>query len=525
MDNKKSTSRRKKRPAFEEFPDFGKMPPQAVDFEEAVLGALMLESDAFGRISETLLSGEYFYEPKNQKIFEAIRFLALNNKAIDILTVVEQLKKNEHLDEVGGETEISRLTVNIATTAHIESHASVIAEKYQARRLILASSEIQKDAFDPTTNIEELLGEAEGKIFEITQTKHKRDVMPIGSITGAVLERIEEASKSDSKITGVPSGFYKLDEITSGWQPSDLIIIAARPAMGKTAFTLTMAKNVAEQRHPVAFFSLEMSKVQLVTRLLSNASGLSANKLKSGKLNDEEFSKLHTGIAILDKLPIYIDDTASLSVMEFRTKARKLVAEHDVRLIIIDYLQLMNATGMSFSNREGEVSIISRSLKGLAKELNIPIIALSQLNRNVESRGGGAGDNKLEAKKPQLSDLRESGAIEQDADIVCFIHRPEYYKITEDPNTGRDLKGIAQIIIAKHRNGATDDVDLYFAQNHAMFVNKLDEYERLMAQSQNESSAKILTSRSGKRLRKDNEQDSMYQPLPPMEQGYSDPPF
>lgn len=521
MDNKKSTSKRKKRTAFEEFPDFGKIPPQAVDFEEAVLGALMLESDAFGRISETLLSGEYFYEPKNQKIFEAIRFLAVNNKAIDILTVVEQLKKNEHLDEVGGEGEISRLTANIATTAHIESHAETVAEKYLARKLILVSSEIQKDAFDPTTNIEELLGDAEGKIFDITQTNHKKDVMPIGSITGLVMERIEEASKSDTKITGVPSNFYKLDDITSGWQPSDLIIIAARPAMGKTAFTLTMAKNVAEYGHSVAFFSLEMSNVQLVTRLLSNASGLSANKLKSGKLSKEEFSKLQDGVAILDKLPIYIDDTPSLSVMEFRTKARRLVAEHNVKLIIIDYLQLMNATGMTFSNREGEVSIISRSLKALAKELNIPIIALSQLNRNVESRGGGSGDNRLEAKKPQLSDLRESGAIEQDADIVCFIHRPEYYKITEDPNTGRSLKGIAQIIIAKHRNGATDDVDLYFAQNHAMFVNKLEEYDRLMAQSQNESTAKILSSRSGKRQKQDTE----YQNYPVPEQSYSEPPF
>lgn len=525
MDSKKTTSRRRKKPTFEEFPDFGKIPPQAVDFEEAVLGALMLESDAFGRISETLLSGEYFYEPKNQKIFEAIKTLALNNKAIDILTVVEQLKKSEHLDEVGGEAEISRLTANIATTAHIESHAETVAEKYLARRLILASSEIQKDAFDPTTNIEELLGEAEGKIFDITQTNHKKDVVPIGSITGLVMERIEEASKNDTNITGVQSNFFKLDDITSGWQPSDLIIIAARPAMGKTAFTLTMAKNVAERGDPVGFFSLEMSNVQLVTRLLSNASGLSANKLKSGKLNKDEFAKLHQGVAILDKLPIFIDDTPSLSVMEFRTKARRLVAEHKVKLIIIDYLQLMNATGMAFSNREGEVSIISRSLKGLAKELNIPIIALSQLNRNVEARGSGMGDNKLEAKKPQLSDLRESGAIEQDADIVCFIHRPEYYKITEDPATGRPLKGIAQIIISKHRNGATGEVDLYFAQNHAMFVNTLEHYEHLMAQSQNESNSQILSSKSGKKQKKNAEQEPMYQPLPPMEQGYSEPPF
>ena len=298
--------------------------------------------------------------------------------------------------------------------------------------------------------------------------------------------------------------------------------MAARPAMGKTAFVLTMAKNMAIQGTPVAFFTLEMSNIQLVNRLIINAAELSGDKVKSGKLNSSEFNELSKGIAILEQLPIYIDETPSLSVMELRTKARRLVAEHGVKIIIIDYLQLMNASGMSYSNREGEVSIISRSLKALAKELDVPVIALSQLNRNVESRGGGSTDNKLEAKKPQLSDLRESGAIEQDADMVCFIHRPEYYRIFEDPNTGNDLRGVAQIIVAKHRNGATDDVQLYFAQDYTMFVNTRQEYERLNAKASNEDST-MMPSKTNKRKPK---ADSYAKTEPPQySESFSDTPF
>ena len=292
--------------------------------------------------------------------------------------------------------------------------------------------------------------------------------------------------------------------------------------MGKTAFVLTMAKNMAIQGTPVAFFTLEMSNIQLVNRLIINAAELSGDKVKSGKLNSSEFNELSKGIAILEQLPIYIDETPSLSVMELRTKARRLVAEHGVKIIIIDYLQLMNASGMSYSNREGEVSIISRSLKALAKELDVPVIALSQLNRNVESRGGGSTDNKLEAKKPQLSDLRESGAIEQDADMVCFIHRPEYYRIFEDPNTGNDLRGVAQIIVAKHRNGATDDVQLYFAQDYTMFVNTRQEYERLNAKASNEDST-MMPSKTNKRKPK---ADSYAKTEPPQySESFSDTPF
>ncbi len=495
MEEKKKRSRKPKH-NYDEFPDFGKIPPQALEEEEAVLGALMIESDSFGRISEIIRKPEFFYKVNHRKIFAAIQTLARNNIQIDMITVKNQLQKDKTLEEVGGIYAIASLTEKLATAAHIEYHAQTIAEKYLARQMILISNEIQVDAFDPSKNVEELLQDAEGKIFDISQTNHKKDVMAIGEIIPAALKRIEDASHNEGTTTGTPSGFHRLDKITSGWQSSDLIIMAARPAMGKTAFVLSMAKNMALNNTPVAFFTLEMSNVQLVNRLIVNACELTGDKIKSGKLSDEEFKELTKGTAILEGLPLYIDETPSLSVMELRTKARRLVAEHGVKVIIIDYLQLMNASGMSYSNREGEVSIISRSLKALAKELDIPIIALSQLNRNVESRGGGREENKLEAKKPQLSDLRESGAIEQDADIVCFIHRPEYYRLYEDTD-GSDLRGVAQVIIAKHRNGATEDVDLFFANDYAMFVNTRQEYERLKAKSV--GSTELLGSKRNKK--------------------------
>ena len=514
--------KRKKQPTYDEFRDFGKLPPQALEEEEAVLGALMIESNAFSQISEILRTPDYFYKVTHRKIFQAIRTLAAEGKPIDMLTVKDQLIKDKNLDDVGGMYAIAALTEKVATAAHIEEHAKIIAQKYLARRMILISNEIQTNAFDASKDVDELIQEAEGKIFDISQTNHKKDVVSIAEIIPTAIKRIEEASKNTGFTTGIESGFYKLDELTSGWQRSDLIIMAARPAMGKTAFVLTMAKNMAIQGTPVAFFTLEMSNIQLVNRLIINAAELSGDKVKSGKLNSSEFNELSKGIAILEQLPIYIDETPSLSVMELRTKARRLVAEHGVKIIIIDYLQLMNASGMSYSNREGEVSIISRSLKALAKELDVPVIALSQLNRNVESRGGGSTDNKLEAKKPQLSDLRESGAIEQDADMVCFIHRPEYYRIFEDPNTGNDLRGVAQIIVAKHRNGATDDVQLYFAQDYTMFVNTRQEYERLNAKASNEDST-MMPSKTNKRKSK---ADSYAKTEPPQySESFSDAPF
>jgi len=470
----------KKSKKFEtlQLPDLGKMPPQAIDLEESVLGALMIEPDAISKIVD-ILKPHSFYKPVHQIIYNAIRTLAAENKPIDIFTVQEQLQKDEHLEEVGGAYFIASLTSNVASGAHLDFHAKIIAQKFLARELIRISSEIQSKAFDVTQDVDELMQEAEGKIFEVSQSNHKKEVLAIKDIMPLAFNRIVEASKEESNTTGVASTFSHLDKITSGWQRSDLIIIAARPSMGKTAFVLTMAKNMASNKIPVGFFSLEMSNIQLVNRLIVNAAELPGEKIKSGKLNQEEFNQLSIGIGKIENIPLYIDDTPSLSILELRTKARRLVSEHGVKIIIIDYLQLMNATGMSYQNREGEVSMISRSLKGLAKELDIPIIALSQLNRNVESRGAKDSENKLEAKKPQLSDLRESGAIEQDADIVCFIHRPEYYKLFEDPITGKDLHGIAQIIIAKHRNGATKDIDLYFANDYAMFLDDKTEYERL----------------------------------------------
>ena len=428
----------------------GKLPPQALELEEVVLGALMLEKDAYSVVSE-FLKPECFYKESHQNIYTAITNLALNQEPIDMLTVTQQLKKIGKLEEVGGQAFLSELTGKVASAANIEYHAQIIVQKYLARELIRVSSDIQTKAFDEKTDVDELMQDAEGQLFEITQRNLKKDVTHIGPI-------ITEA------IDLIPSGFNYLDQITSGWQKSDLIIIAARPAMGKTAFVLSMAKNMAvEYNFPVAIFSLEMSNVQLVNRLIVNVSEIEGEKIKHGKLANFEWEQLHSRTSQLLNAPIFIDDTPSLSVFELRTKARRLVKEQKIQCIIIDYLQLMNASGMNYGSREQEVSMISRSLKGLAKELNIPIIALSQLNRGVEGRTGAD-------KRPQLSDLRESGAIEQDADMVLFIHRPEYYKITQDEN-GNSLLGIAEIIIAKHRNGSTDDIRLKFTKEFIKFEN------------------------------------------------------
>ncbi|MDR1679565.1 MAG: replicative DNA helicase [Prevotellaceae bacterium] len=450
--------------------EYGKLPPQAPEIEEAVLGALMLEKDAYGIISE-LLRPESFYKPEHVKLYKAITDLAYRQEPIDMHTVTEQLRRNGELDDIGGPYYITLLTAKVASAAHIEYHARIIAQKYLARELIRLSTEIQTKAFDEKNDVDELMQEAEGKIFEISQRNLRKDVQQIDPVINEAMERIKAAFQRTDGLSGVQTGFHELDKITSGWQRSDLVIIAARPAMGKTAFVLSMAKNMAvDYNSPVAVFSLEMSNVQLVNRLIMNVCELEGEKIKNGKLEPYEWTQLDQKVNKLYSAPLYIDDTPSLSVFELRTKARRLVREHGVKVIIIDYLQLMNASGMTFGSREQEVSIISRSLKGLAKELDIPIIALSQLNRSVESRAGTGSD----AKRPQLSDLRESGAIEQDADMVCFIHRPEYYKITEDAD-GNDLRGIGEIIIAKHRNGATGDVRLRFRGAFAKFENLIEQ--------------------------------------------------
>lgn len=447
--------------------ELGKLPPQAKELEEAVLGALMLEKDAYSIVSD-ILKPECFYEHTHQLIYSAIVDLAMQQKPIDMLTVSEQLRRRGDLEEVGGEFFITELTGRVASAANIEFHARIIAQKYLARELIRFSSEIQTKAFDETNDVDDLMQEAEGKLFEISQRNVKKDVTQIDPVIEEAIKLLEIASNRKDGLSGLQTGFHELDKKTSGWQNSDLIIIAARPAMGKTAFVLSMAKNMAiHYNTPVALFSLEMSNVQLVNRLIVNTCEIPGEKIKSGQLAPYEWEQLMTKIKDLYSAPIYIDDTPSLSVFELRTKARRLVREHGIKAIIIDYLQLMNASGMNFGSREQEISTISRSLKGLAKELNIPIIALSQLNRSVENR-------QDKDKRPQLSDLRESGAIEQDADMVCFIHRPEYYKILEDEN-GDSLIGLAEIIIAKHRNGATGNIKMRFKGEFARFQNLNDD--------------------------------------------------
>ena len=401
--------------------EYGHLQPQAPELEEAVLGALMIEKDAYSLVSE-ILRPESFYEHRHQLIYQAITALALRQQPVDILTVAEQLRSTGDLDEVGGPFYITQLSGKVASSAHIEYHARIIAQKFLARELISFTSNIQTKAFDETQDVDDLMQEAEGKLFEISQQNMKKDYTQINPVIQEAYEMLQKAAARTDGLSGLESGFHALDKMTSGWQNSDLVIIAARPAMGKTAFVLSMAKNMAvNAKIPVALFSLEMANVQLVNRLIVNVCEIPGEKIKSGQLAPYEWGQLDYKIKELYDAPLYVDDTPSLSVFELRTKARRLVREHGVKIIIIDYLQLMNASGMSFGSRQEEVSTISRSLKGLAKELNIPIIALSQLNRGVESREG------IDGKRPQLSDLRESGAIEQDADMVCFIHRPEYY--------------------------------------------------------------------------------------------------
>ena len=440
--------------------DYGKMPPNDVKLEDTVIGALLIGgSEAYGLVSD-VLKPESFYHDRNRYIYEAM--LASQQQPIDFLSVTEQLKREGHLDGAGGELRIAELTSQVSTWAHVEYHAAILSRKYLARQLISFATNVEKKAYDNENDIDEVMQQAEGALFEISQKNLKRSFSKIDPIINESFAQIQLAA-NQTGLSGVPSGFDELDKITSGWQKSDLIIVAARPAMGKTAFVLSMIKNMGMAMHAVALFSLEMSNIQLVNRLLVNVSGVSNEKIKTGTLSEQEWTQLNAKSRELFGKPIYFDDTPSLSIFEFNTKARRLVKEHSVECIFIDYLQLMNASGMNYGSREQEVSMISRSLKQMAKELNIPIIALSQLNRGVEGRVG-------EDKRPQLADLRESGAIEQDADMVLFIHRPEYYKITETSD-GVSTRGLAEIIIAKHRNGATGTVRLRFISQQAKFTN------------------------------------------------------
>ncbi len=463
---KQYTPRTRNTEAFEKLSaELGTLPPQAVELEEAVLGALMLEKDSIMGVQE-VLQPESFYKEAHQTIYRAILDLSAKIEPIDLYTVGQMLQRTNKLEEAGGAAYLAQLTQKVGSAAHVDFHAKIIAQKYVQRELIRAATDIQRRSYDDSTDVTDLIDFAEGEIFKVAEGSVKRDVQKSRDIITKTLRMIEEASKKPDGFSGVPSGFTQLDRMTLGWQASDLIIIAARPSMGKTAFVLSMARNIAvDFQRGVAFFSLEMSSQQLMLRLLVAESGLDSREVRNGHLTEEQWRHLENSIKPLSDAKLFIDDTPALSIFEFRSKARRLKIQYDIQLIVIDYLQLMTGTVDTKGNREQEVASISRSLKAVAKELNIPIIALSQLNRSVESRTGN--------KRPQLSDLRESGAIEQDADLVAFIHRPEYYGLTEDEQ-GMPTAGIAEIIVAKHRNGPVDTVKLKFRKEQAKFLD-LDE--------------------------------------------------
>jgi replicative DNA helicase len=433
---------------------FGKVPPQAKELEEAILGAIMLEKSAFDTVVE-ILKPECFYVDAHQKIYKAMQGLAIKSLPIDMLTVVEELRFREELELVGGPYYVTKLTNSVVSSANIDAHSRIVLQKFIQRELIRISGEIIGDAYEDSTDVFDLLDSAEGKLFEITNNHLRKNFDDINSVLVKTFNRIEDMRNRQDDITGVPTGFPTLDKITYGWQPTDLIILAARPSVGKTAFALNLARSAAMAENPtaVAFFSLEMSSSQLVQRILSAESEIWLEKIARGKLEEHEMKQLYkNGFDRLSKAPIFIDDSAALNIFELRAKCRRLKNKHNVGIIIIDYLQLMSGSADRNSNREQEISKISRDLKSLAKELQVPIIALSQLSREVEKRKEG---NKM----PQLSDLRESGAIEQDADLVMFLYRPEYYEVTTD-EFGESNKGETHVKIAKHRNGSLETIKL-----------------------------------------------------------------
>lgn len=448
---------------------FGKIPPQAKELEEAVLGAIMLEKSVFDTVIE-ILKPECFYIDAHQRIFQAMQSLASKSLPIDLLTVVEELKFRGDLETVGGPYYVTRLTNSVVSSANIESHARIVLQKFIQRELIRISGEIIGDAYEDSTDVFDLLDEAESKLFEITNNHLRKNFDSIETVIMKTVQKIEDMRNRQEAITGVTTGFESLDKLTYGWQPTDLIILAARPSVGKTAFALNLARSAAlnpDKPTSVAFFSLEMSSSQLVQRILSAESEIWLEKIARGKLEEHEMKQLYSrGINKLTNAPIFIDDSAALNIFELRAKCRRLKNKHNVGLIIIDYLQLMSGSADRNSNREQEISKISRDLKGLAKELQVPIIALSQLSREVEKRKEG---NKM----PQLSDLRESGAIEQDADMVMFLYRPEYYDITSN-EMGDNNRGETHVRIAKHRNGSLETIKLKALLHIQKFVEDED---------------------------------------------------
>ncbi len=441
----------------------GKLPPQALELEEAVLGALMIEKDALTTVVD-ILQQTSFYKEAHQRIYNAIIQLFGKSEPIDMLTVTTQLRSNGELEFIGGASYLVKLTNKVNSAANIEFHARIITQSAIKRDMIKIAGEILKDAYEDTTDVFNLLDKIEQNFFEISERNIRKNYADASTIMRATIEELEKKKNNKDGLTGVASGFTALDRITSGWQNTELTIIAARPAMGKTAFVVSAMRNAAvEWGIPVAMFSLEMSATQLMLRLISAEAEIDSNKLRKGKLENHEWVQLHQKIKNLSSAPIYIDDTPALSILEMRAKCRRLKAQFDIGLVIIDYLQLMTAEsgGGGKGNREQEIAAISRAMKNLAKEINVPVIALSQLSRAVETRGGD--------KRPQLSDLRESGSIEQDADMVMFLYRPEYYKITQDEQ-GNSTEGVGEVIIAKNRSGDVDTVKLKFIGKYTKFT-------------------------------------------------------
>ena len=450
--------------------EMGNKPPQALDFEEAVLGALLIEPSCVDEAMEEL-TPSCFYDPKHKMIFEAMVSLVNEHVALDLLSVSQKLHERGQLEEIGGAVRLAALSQKIGAAAHVEYYIKILKQKTIQRDLITASFDILKNSYDDSVDVDDLIDMSQSKIFAAIQNNVKKDVQEIGSVIKSAMEDVERM-QSQSGLSGVPSGSPSIDKVTMGWQPSDLIILAARPSVGKTAFALNIARNAAvDHNMPVAIFSLEMPAIQLAKRLMTSESGLPADKIKGGtKLDAHEWEQLEYRLKALSKAPLYVDDTPGLPIMEFRTKVKRLVKSKGVRLVIVDYLQLMQGPAELRGMREQEVAAISRTLKMTAKELNVPIIALSQLSRDAVKRAGSNG-------KPMLSDLRESGSIEQDADMVIFVHRPDYLGLSETENG----KETTQIIIAKHRNGETCDIDMLFKSEQVRFV-ELD--QTLVAQAE-----------------------------------------
>lgn len=444
-----------KKPAKKEV-QTGKVPPQNLDAEMSLLGAVLIDDEVIADIAEIVHPID-FYDKRHQAIYSAVVRLYERHKPIDLLTLTEELKKKDDLEAVGGSAYLTELTNYVPTASHAASYAEIVAQKAIRRRLIKASAEIGEMSFDEETSTQELLGKAEAELFSVSDQSLKQDLISIENILTESFDRIEELHRNKGQLRGIRTGYRDLDNMTAGLQRSDLIILAARPAMGKTTFVTNLAYNVATiAKLPVLFFNLEMSKEQLVDRMLADASGVDSWNIRTGNLSDEDFSKLSEAMGEMAEAPIFIDDTPGLSVLEMRTKARRAAHDQPLGLIIVDYLQLMQASGNHNGNRVQEVSEISRGLKLIARELNVPVIALSQLSRTVESRTPPI---------PQLADLRESGSIEQDADIVSFIYRPGYYE-PDNP----DVANITDLIIAKHRNGPVGKVQLFFHPERLRFM-------------------------------------------------------